>query len=162
MVLKPQSGSTLTATPLPDGAPSDVAPDVAKVVETIPWIQRVPIANLFYEIMDQAPPIDQVITLLETLGVVSALLLGAILGTLSSVGFEEIEAANERFQTHPQYSEFIDKYELGNPAEELVGWGYVGLFAGPMIFLGAILLSLGHTAKYKSNFCSLGTIALAL
>jgi hypothetical protein len=63
------------------------------------WYQRMPVVNLVYDLLfDDPPSVANVEKLLNVYGLVTALLLGSILGLLGSVDVEELEEADRRYQ----------------------------------------------------------------
>jgi hypothetical protein len=63
------------------------------------WYQRWPLVNLVYDLLfDEPPSVANVEKLLNVYGLVSALLLGSILGLQGSVSVEELEEADRRYQ----------------------------------------------------------------
>jgi hypothetical protein len=65
---------------------------------TLKWYQRTPLVNLVYDLLfDEPPSVANVEKLLNVYGLVSALLLGSILGLQGSVSVAELEEADRRY-----------------------------------------------------------------
>jgi hypothetical protein len=112
------------------------------------WYQRVPLVNLVYDLLfDEPPSVTNVEKLLNVFGIVSALLLGSVMGLYGSVDVGELEEADERY-----YNSRLEgrcKYNAGGQYSE-----YYSVFGGQYSFRLAFYYNMAVVCISAALFCT--------
>ena len=82
---------------------SSVADDVRYAVTQLPWYRWAPPVNLAYDLLfDEPPEPDKVQNALNTIALITSLLLSIIMAQVpTSLTYDELQAANARYDTTP-------------------------------------------------------------
>ena len=101
------------------------------------WYEWFPFANLVYEFLYDAPPaIVSVKEIMNALGLVCALLLGVVITLPSSVSFDELVEANQRFATEPELLGYVN-LKRDTPIDKVFSEKYGARCCGPDALVAA-------------------------